>query len=135
MKILSKKEIHDRLSPLFKEKGLELILLFGSVATKRVHGKSDIDLGFLFKNPVDIFELTSKVVRLLGDNVDVVDLRRANPLLKYTVVKYGKLIYERQPGVFYNFYSLAYRMYKDTNKLRSAQTKAIKSFIEKRRLA
>lgn len=134
MKMLSKKEIHDRLSPLFKEEGLELILLFGSIATKRVHEKSDIDLGFLFKNPVNILELTNKVLKLIGDNVDVVDLKHASPLLKYAAVKYGELIYERQPSVFYNFYSLAYRIYKDTNKLRSAQAKAIKNFIEKRRL-
>lgn len=133
--IISIEEIRNRLSPLFASKGLRLILLFGSVVTGKVNKKSDIDLAFLFDKPVDILALTNRVIRLLHtDNVDVVDLRRASPLLKFSAVKSGMLIYEREPGMFNEFYSLAFRMYVDTRKLRDAQAKAIQQFLKARGL-
>jgi predicted nucleotidyltransferase len=111
-KIPSIDEIKERLKPLFKEEELELILLFGSVASRISHKKSDIDLAFLFDKPLDILALTNKVIKLLHtDNVDVVDLKRANPLLKFSIAKNGKLLYERSPGLFNEFYSFAFRRY------------------------
>ena len=128
-------EIKERLRPLFKEEELELILLFGSVASRISHKKSDIDLAFLFDKPLDILALTNKVTKLLHtDNVDVVDLKRANPLLKFSIAKNGKLLYERSPGLFNEFYSFAFRRYIDTKKLRSAQGETIKNFLEEKGL-
>ena len=93
--------------------------------------KSDIDLAFLFDKPVDILALTNRVIRLLHtDDVDVVDLKCASPLLKFSAVKNGKLLYERERGMFNEFYSLAFRMYVDTKKLRDAQATAIKQFLK-----
>jgi predicted nucleotidyltransferase len=134
-KIPSIDEIKERLSSLFKEEELELILLFGSVASRISHKKSDIDLAFLFDKPLDILTLTNKVIKLLHtDNVDVVDLKRANPLLKFSIAKNGKLLYERSPGLFNEFYSFAFRRYIDTKKLRSAQGETIKNFLEEKGL-
>ncbi|MDO8140342.1 MAG: nucleotidyltransferase domain-containing protein [Candidatus Brocadiales bacterium] len=128
-------EIRNKLFPMFRDEGLRLVLLFGSTATGNVHKKSDIDLAFLFDKPVDILALTNKIIRLLHtDNVDVVDLRRASPLLKYSAVKGGKPIYEKEPGIFNEFYSLAFRMYADTKKLRDAQAASIKHFLKSRDL-
>jgi predicted nucleotidyltransferase len=131
--ILSIEGIKDRLTPLFKDEGLKLVLLFGSAVLGKVHKKSDIDLAFLFDKPVDILSLTNRVIRLLhADNIDVVDLMRAGPLLKFSVVKNGRLLYERQPGMFNEFYSLAFRMYVDSKKLRDAQEIAIRHFLKER---
>lgn len=128
-------EIRDRLSPLFKNEGIKLVLLFGSVVSGKVHKQSDIDLAFLFDKPVDILALTNKVIRLLRtDNVDVVDLKRASPLLKFSVAENGRLLYEKSPGIFAEFYSLAFRMYVDTKKLRIAQTISVRKFLESRGL-
>jgi len=134
--IISIEEIRHKLTPVFKDEGLKLVLLFGSAALGRVHRQSDIDLAFLFDRPVDILTLTNRVIRLLHtDNIDVVDLRRASPLLKFSVVKNGRLLYERQLGMFNEFYSLAFRMYVDTKKLRDAQATAIKHFLKARGLS
>jgi len=132
-KIISIEEIRDRLKPLFQDKGLQLALLFGSTASDKMHNQSDIDLAFLFDTPADVLALNNNVIRLLHtDNIDVIDLRRASPLLKFTAMKYGVLIYEREPGIFNTFYSLAFRMYVDTKKLRDAQTTAIQYFLQTR---
>src|SRR3989338_3487852 len=81
-------EIKGKLAPILEEDGLEIVLLFGSAASGRMHKKSDIDLAFLYKKPVNILSLTNRVIKLLHmDSVDVVDLRHASPLLKYSVAK------------------------------------------------
>jgi uncharacterized protein len=136
-KILSVEEIKIRLAPLFEDKELQIAFLFGSTASGRVRKQqSDIDLAFLFDKPVDILALTNRVIRLLHFNdVDVVDLRYASPLLRFSVAKNGKLLFERSPGLFHEFVSLAFRRYVDTKKLRDAQTKAIEHFLEERGLA
>jgi predicted nucleotidyltransferase len=134
-RMLSIEEIRERLVPLFKEEGLQLILVFGSVVTGTLHGKSDIDLAFLFDRPVDIVSITNSVIRLLHtDNVDVIDLKKASPLLKYSAAEKGRPLYEKSPGMFNEFYSLAFRMYVDTKKLREARVRGIKHFLEMRGL-
>ncbi len=134
--IISADEIKKRLAPLFEDKGLELVLLFGSVAAGKTHARSDIDLAFLYSVPVDILGLTNKVIRLMKtDAVDVVDLGRAAPLLRFSAAKNCKVIYESSPGVFSEFYSLAFRRYVDTKKLRNAGRGAIKDFLRSRGLA
>jgi predicted nucleotidyltransferase len=133
--IISIEGIKDKLVPLFRDKGLKLVLLFGSAVLGNVYKESDIDLAFLFDRPVDILSLTNRVIRLLhADNIDVVDLRRASPLLKFSVVKNGRVLYEKLPGMFNEFYSLAFRMYVDTKKLRDAQEISINHFLREKGL-
>jgi len=128
-------EIRERLSPLFRDKDLRLVVLFGSVATGAVHPRSDIDLAFLYDRPVDILALTNEVSKLLQvDAVDIVDLKRASPLLKFSAVKYGKPVHERSPGVLNEFHSLAFRMYVDTKKLRDARATEIANYLESKGL-
>jgi predicted nucleotidyltransferase len=106
---LSVEEIKERLAPLFEDKELQLALLFGSTVSGKFKKKRS--------------------------DVDVADLRYANPLLRFSVAKNGKLLFERSPGLFHEFVSLAFRRYVDTKKLRDAQTKAIEHFLEERGLA
>lgn len=134
--MLSISDIKDKLAPLFDDEGLSLIILFGSMASGAVHARSDVDLAFLYDRKVDILELTNMASTLLGtDRVDVVDLRLADPLLKFTVARTGKIVYERSPGGFSDFYSLAFRRYVDTKKLRVAQESSIRMFLAERGLS
>lgn len=133
LKPIDKEELGKRLSPLFADRSLRLVILFGSHAKGKVHPKSDIDIAFLFDAPADILNLTNTVNRLLQkDDVDVVDLYRASPLLRYAVVRNGTVLYEREPGLFIRFFSLSYRMYVDTKKLRDARDRRIEQFLKSR---
>jgi len=128
-------DIKNKLTPLYDEEGLKLVLLFGSVASGRGGRESDIDLGFLYNKPIDILGLTNRVIRLLQtDKVDVIDLNWASPLLKYSATRQGKVLFEQIPGLFNIFRSLTFRIYVDTKKLRDAQEKAIHNFLEERGL-
>ena len=93
-KKLSIQQITERLASLFGDEGLQFVLLFGSSVSKGPYTqRSDIDLAFSFDQPADILALTNKVIRLLRtDNVDVVDLKRASPLLRFSAAKKGKLL-------------------------------------------
>ena len=123
------------MAPLFQKERPQLVLLFGSIAKGSVHGKSDIDLGFLFDQPVDLLALTNDVVKFLhSDRVDVVDLQRASPLLRYSAARTGMVLYERSEGLFNQFLSLAFRMYVDTKKLRDARRQMIRDFLEEREM-
>lgn len=133
---LTPEQIREQLSPLYENSNLQLVLLFGSVASEQTYRKSDIDLAFLYDRRVDILSLTNRVIRLLhNDTVDVVDLRKARPLLKYSAAKTGQIIYERSKGVFVKFFSLAFKIYVDTKKLREAREKVVKEFLTSRGLS
>lgn len=126
-------EIKERLAPLFEDESLQLVLLFGSALTRNMRKGSDIDLAFLYDGRVDVVSLTNRILRLLHrDAVDVVDLRSANPLLRFSVARKSRPLYERSPGIFNEFCSLAFRMYVDSKKLRDGQAKVIKDFLESR---
>lgn len=82
---------------------------------------------------MDLVELTNQVIILTHRNeADVVDLRRASPLLAMEVVRHGRVLYERSPGLYAQFCSLAYRRYLDTAKLREGQKQVIASFLRER---
>jgi uncharacterized protein len=130
---ITKEELRRSLAPLFLDKSLRFVVLFGSHAKGKGCVKSDIDIGFLFDVPPDLIELTNIVNRLLQtDKVDVADLGKASPLLRYTAAKNGILLYEREPGLFTRFFSLSYRMYVDARKLREARDRRIEAFLRSR---
>jgi len=135
-KIISPDDIKLKLTPLFREKGLQLVLLFGSSVTGNRHRQSDIDVGFLFDGKLDILALTNKVIRLLKtDKVDVVDLKKASPLLKFSASRSSVVLFEKTPGLFNAFSSLAFRRYVDTKKLRDAQRSVVMDFLHERGLS
>jgi predicted nucleotidyltransferase len=129
-------DLSTLLAPLREPFRIQLIILFGSSVTGLRGPESDLDLAFLGDAPLDLIAVTTDVIRSLHtDRVDVVDLRRASPLLAMEVARHGRLVYERQPGTHLEFISLAVRRYIDTKKLRDAQKDAIHRFLTDRGLA
>jgi predicted nucleotidyltransferase len=128
---MTTRKIRDRLAPLFSRSGIQLVILFGSTAREVTHRRSDLDVAILADAPLDIVETTTQVMGLLHTSgVDVVDLRRAPPLLAMEVVRSGILLYEREPGRYATFCSIAHRRYIDTTKLRTARREALDKFLE-----
>lgn len=130
------RRLMDQLAPLFRRPEIRFAVVFGSAATGQRHGRSDLDLALMGDNLLDLLALTNEVIRLIHRNeVDVVDLRRASPMLAIEVVRHGRLLYERTPGLYVEFCVLAYRRYADTAKLRDAQRQVIMRFLGERGLA
>jgi len=115
---------------------LRLLVLFGSAARDRATSESDIDLAVQCEGPADLDALYLALAPRLGtDCLDLIDLRRAGPLLGMAVARTGRPLFEREPGVFREFQSLASRRYCDTDKLRRARRRAIHAFLEREGLA
>jgi predicted nucleotidyltransferase len=113
-----------------------LIVVFGSTVTELRGPESDLDLAFLADAALDLVAATTDIIRVLHtDRVDVVDLRRASPLLAMEVARHGRLIYERESGMHLEFISLAVRRYIDNKKLRDAQKDAIHRYLTSKGLA
>ena len=125
----------DALRPLMRRPDIQLIILFGSTARGDARRDSDIDVAVLAVEAFDPISMTNDISGYLGTScVDVVDLRRASPLLALEVLRHGRLLYESHPGNYAAFYSLALRRYVDTAKLRVAQQQAIRNFLAARGL-
>lgn len=93
--------------------GIASVYLFGSHAEGRAHRESDVDLGVLARwdrhpTPRERFELRvqlgSDLIAVLGQNeVDVVVLNDAPPLLGRRIVYEGKRIFLGDPAVDHAF--------------------------------
>lgn len=84
---------------------VQLVYLFGSHATGKTGPLSDIDIAIYLneKNKKKIFDLQLQILSALQkalqtDHVDLVMLNTTKqPELKYSIIKDGQLIFEREP--------------------------------------
>lgn len=118
-----------------REEDLRLAVLFGSGA-REAESPEDLDLGVLGRTPVELLHLTNRLIeRLERQDVDLVDLGRADPVLMVQVARDGTPLYEESPGEFARFYSLAYRRFADTRKFREAERRELEEFIARREVS
>jgi predicted nucleotidyltransferase len=84
------------------EKGIKFIILFGSQAVGDRHENSDFDVAVLttreknlsvLKNYSEILDFLSNILGIPDYRIDLTNLNKANPFLKYEVVSSGKLLY------------------------------------------
>jgi predicted nucleotidyltransferase len=109
---------------------LDLIVLFGSAASGGARANSDVDVAVLGQDVVDLdLVFVSLAPKLKTHRLDLVDLRRAGPLLAFEVARSGVVLFERTPTIFRQFQSLASRRYADTKKLRDAQRRSLHVFL------
>jgi len=81
--------------------GLKYLYLFGSQAREKTNRRSDFDFAVKFntKKVKNTFKAKLKLMSDLSEivqkeEVDVVNIEEANPLLHFNILRDGKLIYE-----------------------------------------
>lgn len=85
--------------------GLRLLVLFGSRARGEARPASDWDFGYLADEGFDPDALLADLItRLNTEHVDLVDLERANGLLRYNAAAEGKPLYEAELDEFERFW-------------------------------
>ncbi|MBU1046130.1 nucleotidyltransferase domain-containing protein [Patescibacteria group bacterium] len=92
------KKEQKQLNKIAKKYDLELILLFGSQVDKKfLHRESDFDIAYLPKRELEgkeLIDLNCSLMDLFdNDKIDMVDLRKADPLLKYEIAERNKLLF------------------------------------------
>jgi predicted nucleotidyltransferase len=100
--------------------GLELLWLHGSRARGDATASSDWDIGFV-GDAVDSLELASVLAAHLHADVDLVDLSRANGLLRYRAALEGCPLFERQPHAGGDFAESALRFWYDAGPIIEAE--------------
>ncbi|PIP23414.1 MAG: nucleotidyltransferase domain-containing protein [Candidatus Nealsonbacteria bacterium CG_4_10_14_0_2_um_filter_38_17] len=131
MNISGKKEIIERIAQKYD---LELILLFGSRASGKNYKGSDFDIAYLAKKDLDL----NKEARLIIDispvfkseNIDLLNLRKAPPLLLYAVTKDCQVIYERNELIFSTIRAYAFKKYVETKYLYEEKFKKLREKIK-----
>lgn len=106
---------------------IQAAYLFGSIVTGRTRKDSDVDIAVLvvesvmrrdpFRYRIDLMaELMSVLKR---DDVDLILLNQAPPLLAHRVLSKGKLIFERSPSARVAFQVQTVNRYLDTQPMRN----------------
>lgn len=119
----------DRLKEIFKAHGVVLAYLFGSQAQGKAGPLSDVDVAVLFGDDVPQEERFDRVLELIGElmgvfhrnDIYVVDLGKAPPLLRNEVRRSGQLLYCPDDRVRVQFEVAALREYLDTKPIREVQ--------------
>jgi uncharacterized protein len=110
---------------LIKEPEVRFAYLFGSVARGTVQPGSDVDVAVWVDEAMELWCFSALAERLgeavPGVRLDLVDLRRASPLLAFQVVQEGQVLLERTPEERFDFEQDAVRRYEDTRPLRAVQ--------------
>jgi len=108
-----------------RQQRVAFAVLFGSSASGRTTAHSDLDLAFWVEGKQlkgCELTLTNALMALLHRNdVDVVVLNHANPLLQWQVASTGTPLYERRRGSFHRFQLYAMKRYDDSKKLLALQ--------------
>lgn len=122
-----------QLRHLFQQRPVRLAYLFGSQASGRTHAESDVDVAVLLNESLTADERFTERLMLIGalsrifrtDNVDVVILNEASPLLSYEALHNGVLLYCADESERVEFQGRAPRDYEDTAPLRKVLSEAM----------
>lgn len=112
-----------------------LAYLFGSLASKdeklsRPRPPGDVDLAILTKEG-SAYELLEAVVDALGtDRLDLVDLRKASPILRFEILRSGRPIYISDEDLRERYEMETIYLYRDTEPMRKRQREALKERME-----
>jgi predicted nucleotidyltransferase len=126
-------QLRDAARQAAAELELDLVVLFGS--TLRADRKpQDLDLALKGARRLDLLQATNRFAVLLGRNdVDLVDLSRAEPLLLMRVATEGMPLFDRTGAELNVLRSLAARRFADTRKFRDAERDYLRSYTTGRR--
>ena len=114
----------------FFEKNYDILLafVFGSVAKGRERDESDIDIAILFSKSPSFdasFKVKDEISDILKKEVDLAILNDTSPILGMQVLKYGKLLFERNKGEYSKFFVKTMNFYYDLKTCRVENEKKI----------
>lgn len=118
-----------------EEYNISLIYIFGSFAKETNRDNSDIDIAVLLNGDIDVYSKLNIFGALVDifkiENIDLVILNNANEVLKFQVIKYGKIIYMESLYTKVMFESRTMSEYMDKEHFRNTQNEySHKKFLD-----
>lgn len=118
--------IATRIRETLADLNAESIWVFGSFAEARESETSDVDIAVLLSPGSELpSQFRERLSLVLARDVDLVDLRRASPILQMQVLKHGKLIEERAPQARVRFEAQVPARYEDLKIIRRSSEQAM----------
>ncbi len=109
-------------------------MLFGSKASGGTHKESDFDIAYLSKKDLNLKEESKLISELMpvfqSENIDLVNLKKAPPLLFYAIFKDAQVFYERRPLLFASLRAYAFKKYIETKSLYEEKFKRLQKKIK-----
>ena len=117
-----------------KDFDLSFVVLFGSQATRRKGFKDDYDIAVLASQggikEAEEMKLICRFSQLLEtDNLDLVILNFAHPLLQYEVAQEGELLCEVEEGSFDRFRWRAIQNWNDNKKFNNLNVDYVEHYL------
>jgi|SRR6056297_251984 len=115
---------------------IKLMVIFGSFITEYFNHQSDIDLAVLATDINLIKDNKSIILKKLGNlfehrEIDLILLNHADPLLKFNIAAEGKIIYEKETGIYNKFKVRAMNEHNDAKKFYKLDKKYINDFLKR----
>ena len=103
---------------------VEIIYLFGSLASKTANLKSDVDLGIVFKNRSllkdslflykKLYRIFSRISSISADTeLDIILMQQSPIFLQFEIINTGKILYERSSRFRANYEEYVIQQYID----------------------
>ena len=103
--------VPKNINEIVEKYNLKLLVYFGSYGTEYYNNESDIDIAYLSDNDLSFEEKISLLEDLIKfhkkSEIDLVDLKSAEPILRFEIAKNGRAFYEKEDNLFER-YSLFY---------------------------
>ena len=111
----------NRIQKIAQKYKLELLLLFGSRVSKKNYKESDFDIAYLSERELNLEEEAKLIVELApffkSENIDLVNLKKAKPLLFYSIFRNCQLLYTKDVLTFPILRAYAFKKYIETKPL------------------
>jgi len=125
-----------KLINLCKKYKIKLMVIFGSFITEYFNYQSDIDLAVLATDINLIKDNKSIILKKLEKlfehrEIDLILLNHADPLLKFDIAAEGKIIYEKETGIYNEFKVRAMNEHNDAKKFYKLDKKYINDFLKR----
>ena len=114
---------------------LRLVLLFGSqVDGKQLHKESDFDVAYLSKRKLDLMEEARMMTEIApyfhSDNIDLVNLKNAPPLLYYAVFDKCQILFQEDELLFPTLRIYAFRKFVEMQPIYELQHQRIREYVK-----
>ena len=129
------KVLNEHIDKFVLDYGIKLIYIFGSYAKGENRADSDLDIAMYFDREVDGFVKLDILDKLVGifnrEDIDLVILNEVDEVLKFQVIKYGKVVYMEDLVTKVTFEARVMSEYMDMEYFREVRNKySHKRFLE-----
>ncbi len=111
------------------------VYLFGSLVEGRATEESDIDIAIRFYDHVQRetrWRVVKEILGIISEDIDIVDLDRASPVLRMVVYSRGRLIYCRNRWILFLDQNKTIKLYNDYLHIARPYYRKMVEYLEKR---